>query len=205
MQLTQYLSASSGTLCIGFLATLACGQYMRQLRARMAASDGPTWSVVSQEVKIGEISDAKYATLQYHIARDARTYVAQAVNLAAVLHRVASSLVIGIPVALFWLLVLLGLTAPEILANVAAWISSQGDPLQWAIQNAGWILVRLYAIILPFALLIGACLGNRFGFVNAFRAAMARAICQQIGAPSGSEIELGRPFSSSNAATHAPV
>jgi hypothetical protein len=159
------LGLGAGVLT-GYAVAVTRHRYMAALQARVERSDGPDWDVELNGVKVGRISDSKYAAVRLQVFEDWRLYVAQLLNCGRVLLRVLDSMLMVAPVLVFWGLLAVAILSPGYCTEV---LNELRTVTPAAIASfASLLLTAMMTVGLLSAGLSAALTGARFGFVNRF-------------------------------------
>lgn len=174
-----YLFTSSGyvaSLLAGTTAVAMCiarSRYLNSLQARIAAVNDIKWDFELNGVNVGAISDAEYAAIRLSVFLDRRNYVAQFMNVGKVGARAIDSICIGVPIAMFWLVVGVALIYPETFSAIYNELQTAGPD---AILASVKIAAKLIGLCAMLFVLVNAMFGARFGFTNHFSEATGTAL-----------------------------
>lgn len=176
-----------------YAAAMARHAYIAALQTRAAAGalGGVLWDVELNGVKVGSVSDADYAAICLQAASDWRNYMAQILNIGRVVMSMFESLIVGVPVMVFWSAILAAIFAPDALATCLAELRS-ATPAQLA--AAAGVAARVLAIggALLTAGVATGLLGTRCGFMNCFGEAAASMLRRKVGAAAEGHVVLRR-------------
>jgi hypothetical protein len=148
-----------------------------------------TWDVWMNDCKIGLIHDAQYAQMQRFAFRDGRMLFAQVLNLSRVALNIATKGLVGVPLMMFWLLVIASLPTTESITEIAATWQTAGlasimDSLRFLFST----VVMLYVLSVGFMF----AFGYRFGFRNCYAEAVARMIRRHLNMPIEGDMRLSK-------------
>ncbi len=160
-----------------------------QLARRIKADAPATWHVWMNDVKIGTISDADYATIQCLALHDLGNAVAQFLNVGRIAMVVAISLFLGVPVAATWSAIVWAAVNPDTLADVLrmAINADFAEMTQWV-----WANVPLFVLTTVVTAAGMVWMGERFGFRNHYSAAIVRMLRQHFNTPADGDIRMER-------------
>jgi len=165
----------SGTMLLAVMGLLVLlggihiKKYLVQLRGRMAGDQALTWVVSMNDVEIGTITDAQYATMWQSVLFDRQVLLEQFLNFVKVAWVITCKTFYVVPFIFFWLVVFAALSDPE------SYTAIMQDLLK-----ADAAPIRLMVIIcISFAVVahaFAAVLGDMCGFKNHYDAAMHRRV-----------------------------
>jgi hypothetical protein len=188
---TGYLAGLLAAAIVAFVQWLH-DRYLHALSVRINADNAMMWDVEMNGVKVGTITDSDYAALRLRVFTDARNYVAQIGNCGKIVIRAIDYAYLGIPIGAFWIGVMLAVFSPTDFSAIVSWLQKSGtDPV--AITAAVKVGAQLFGVLL--LVIVGAhwMLGlSRFGFVNRFSEATARAVRVRCGVAAEGELTLVR-------------
>lgn len=167
---------------LGFLvALLTMTGRQRQGAQLQARIDNPAafqWEVVVNDVHVGTLSDAHYAGLERVVLDDWRVYFAQARNLAEVAGRAAGTLLLAVPLTLFWLgIAIVAFDPHSATAVIDAVRTVPSAEISAAVGRYGPSVVALVAVSMCLSALVT---GPRFGYENQFQAALGAAVRRRV-------------------------
>lgn len=158
--------------------------------ARRACANAPVgWGVWINDVRIGTISDAEYASIQCLALHDGGNAMAQLLNLGRVTMITASRLLVGLGLGIVWSAIALAWLAPDLHTAV---IRNLHDADPAAVTRWVRTLVQYGALFMLVQLPVMALMGYRFGFRNHYRAAIATMLRQHFNTPAEGDIRLER-------------
>lgn len=162
------------------------------LQERANKSNSVEWNVKINGVKVGTVSDADYAAIRLQVLGDVYLYIAQLFNARRVLMRIAESMILSVPVLIFWAILGLGLFAPDQCASVLVDLRA-ATPAKIALF-AGFVLDGMLVVgMLAFASALNTTFfGAKFGFVNCFKEAAAEKLRRKLGVAVDGDIVLVR-------------
>lgn len=170
-----------------FAAIFFIGRHMSHVSARLNDDAPFSWDVWMNGVKIGLMTDAHYAIIQRHALDDGRLMLAQALNLGRVALNVAGKIFVGVPLLMFWVLVVASLASPQ--PTIAqAWHTLDLVAIRESLRT----FVHVIAAVSVVSVGISFVLGYRFGFRNHYSEAVARMIRQHCNTPTEGDISLAR-------------
>lgn len=159
------------------------------LSARVKADAPIAWDVWMNGVKIGCITDAQYAAIQRHAFSSGRWVGAQTLNLGRVALNIAGKLFVGVPLLMFWVLLVAGIATPESLTEIAqAWRDADLATMKASFGT----LLHFVAMVSILSVAIMFILGFRFGLRNYYTEFIARMIRQQCNTPTEGDIHLSK-------------
>ena len=143
---------------------------VRSLVARVEAKDGPLWDVKVNDVAVGTIPDADYASIRLGVLCNVRIYVAQAMNLLRVAVNVLEGSILAIGRGILWIGVCLVVFSPETISSVlSALEGATADDVRHAVSMAAPVIIM--------AISVGNAVSqSRFGFIDRFDEATGNAI-----------------------------
>lgn len=163
-------------------------RYTKALVARIEAKDGPVWDVEVNQVKVGTITDADYATIRLRIFYDVRVYVGQVMNLLRVALNSFDYCYRAIPIGLFWVGVALAVFSPETISSVISTLQgAKPNDIKHAVSMAGSMLAILMMMSVAIHWVFGL---SRFGFINRFDEAIGTAVRKHCGVAAEGAIVL---------------
>lgn len=171
-----------------------------RLTARMKDDAPSVWDVWMNGVQIGQITDAQYAAIQLHAFRDLRLAVAQALNPGSVALYVAGKVFVGVPLLLFWLLVVTLMVDPECYAEIVQ-VLRTADLADLTARFGNRVLLVPTLSILTVGLMV--VLGSRFGFRNHYAETVARMIRQLCDTPAEGDVHLSRRDTATDTVAHS--
>ena len=171
----------SGVLGLGaaWAGGMANRKYAAALLQRIEGHNPVTWDVELSGVNVGTITDAKYAEIRLRVFQDVRTYRAQVMNIGWVVLRVSRYLVTGIPIFVFWIVLVLAVLAPENFSSLVAAVQKAGPSGVAHVASTFGVQLLGLAMFLIFGL--QWMIGVRFGFINRFAEATAQAVREHCG------------------------
>lgn len=173
--LESWFAGGALALAVVYLVDRQHSRYSRALENRIQATDGPTWDVEVNQVKVGTITDALYAEIRFQEFHDVRNYSAQVTNLFGVVFRFLNACLVAIPVGVLWFAVALAVFSPE---SITALQAASAAEIGQAISNGA----RMLPIVMLFSLNVNWLLGlSNFGFVNRFEEAVSISVRKRCG------------------------
>lgn len=164
----------------------------KNLTKRMEAVDSGSWEVWMNDVQVGTVTDAEYAAMQRHAARDIRNAVAQLFNIGRVALVVFDKVLVAVPLFVFWAAIAFAVLTPDSFTEtVQAFLSAGPAAIASSIQS----LLQLGISIFTVTFLCMPILGFRFGFENVYETATNRMLRQHCKTPVDGGIRLVRPVS----------
>ena len=177
----------AGIAAFGSIFFLA--RHDARLTARFKDDAPFAWDVWMNGIKIGLITYAQYAAIQRYAFGDGRLVIAQALNLGRVALNIAGKVFVGVPLLMFWLLVVASIATPEAITEFAqAWRTANLADLTDSLRG----LFHLVAMVSVMTVGVMCAIGYRFGFRNHYGEAVARMIRQQCNTPTEGEIHLSK-------------
>lgn len=167
-----FFAACASGLLGGFI-NLIRERYIQSLKTRVVETHNIDWDVQLNGVKIGTLMDSQYAAIRLKIFEDRRIYIAQAINLGKVIVKAFDYLYVGIPIAVFWIVIGVALISPETFSSI--YVEAQKarpDAILAVIKNCAQVFGFLSVMVVFFNFMLGA----RFGFVNHFGVATTTAL-----------------------------
>lgn len=168
-------------------------QYLT-LDKRITPEKTTDWDVYINNIRMGTVTDAQYASMQQRAYFDPKNGVAQLLNLAHVLQTFILKLAVAIPLGIFWMMVFSLVISPE------TWVETM-QQLQTAdtatLTSTAKSLHELGATITVLATLtagIMMALGVKFGFRNVYADAVGIMLRQHFKVHAEGEITLCRPI-----------
>jgi hypothetical protein len=175
------LSVAAVLVLMGFGIHRAMLRTQEAYRRRIKANETTLWDVWVNGVKVGTVTDARYAAIQQHVYGDSRHAMAQFLNVGQMALVVIDKLVRTMTLLLIWFAVVLTVFVP-------AWYLLPAQEFQPAFATA----IAQIAWLSVMTLGIRAVLGARFGFKNCYAAAMGRLLRQHCNTPAEGEVRLSR-------------
>lgn len=171
-------------------------RYARQLDARM--NNDVVWQVVLNDVPVGNIDDAQYASILKNCLYNPGLYWKQTLNMGRVLLNVVLYGYKAIPIGMFWIAVAMAVLIPDAFAQMMQsfqTLDALGTAalLTQAVSTmaSGLVLVGVWYFFSIF--LMGTTKNaSLFGFQNCFDEAAAKAIRQHCAVPAEGVLELRR-------------
>jgi hypothetical protein len=133
-------------------------------------------AVMVNDIAVGEISDDELNEIQSMCWVDKRIYAKQAINVLWVVTKGLGTLVLTLPVAVFWLFVAVAVSNPEAVADFIAHV--QKTPIQTVITNGLDILLTFWFLGWTLQCVI---LKRVPGYTNEFREATHTQIRRKLG------------------------
>ncbi|MGG2576012.1 hypothetical protein ACQYZY_28295 [Pseudomonas aeruginosa] len=141
-------------------------KHLDRLQAKASAAESSTLEVWASTGKIGTISEAEYSALELGMGNDAPLFFRQAANVIGVLWRLSYSLVLALPAAMFWLVLVFGIMEPEAIAQAARSLTTMTAA---DVSNLMDVVITLFLtmplMVFGISAVIGWPLGS-FGFIN---------------------------------------
>ncbi|MFV8598496.1 hypothetical protein [Ralstonia pseudosolanacearum] len=188
------LSLRLGVSVVVLFATVLTGHLLFNTidarLARRASANAPfAWMVWINDVKVGIVTDAEYASIQCLALHDGSSAVAQLLNLGRVAMVMVSRLVVGLTLGIIWSAIALALLEPDVHITV---IRNLHDADPAAVTHWVRTLAQYGALFMVVQLPAMALMGHRFGFRNHYRAAIATMLRQHFNTPAEGDIRLER-------------
>ena len=170
-----------GVVLGAFAGSLAAGGSQRQRAALQARINAPAqlqWEVMVNNVRVGTITDAEYATLEQAALTDWRVHWAQGRSVVKALVRTGEMLILMVPVALFWLGLAIVFADPEAAIGVVeALRAAPGSEIVTVIDR----YARSVMLVFFFALAILALFASpRLGFRNMYREEVGERVRRRV-------------------------
>ncbi|MDD5388991.1 MAG: hypothetical protein PHD37_06580 [Gallionellaceae bacterium] len=159
------------------------------LSRRIEAGNAVPWSVDVNGVIVGTIADSHYAAIQLSVWLDARTHIAQLLNVGNMGSRIVDMLFVGIPLGVFWYGFGVFFLAPDTFASILAELR-QVTPEQ--VASSVPRLLQMVGLISMMFILARIALGKSFGFVNHFDKAIGKHVRLAIGCAAEGDVYLHR-------------
>jgi hypothetical protein len=183
-----FLATVSGlTVILGAGLHVLARHYDDRLTRRIASNMSQRWDVVLNDVKLGSVTDAEYATIQQRVFRDGRAAGEQFLNVAHVALRVIGRLFVLIPFLLFWTAIAMYLTAPDSVVSVLLEVQ-QADAAM--VAKAAGMLLQWVCVFASSALVIMAASGIDVGVRDCFSAGVHRELRRHFKTPAMGEMRL---------------
>lgn len=181
---------SSALAAMASIATVVLiKRYEARLTEREKGRAPFAWNVWMNGVKIGLLTDAQYAAFQRQAFGDLRLIGAQLFNLCSVAANVAGKLFVGVPLGVFWLLVMTWVAAPESISGlVDTFRASDAATTAASLDH----MFRVVGIVAVYAVMLMSVFGYRFGFRNHYGEAVSRMIRQHCSTPAEGRIHLSK-------------
>ena len=167
-------------------------RYNAGLTKRMEVDAPIIWEVWINDVQVGSVTDAQYAAMQRHAARDGRNAVAQFFNIAKMALVVADKLLVAVPLMCFWTAIGLAAFSPESFMEIARELQNAGPA---AITSAVRSFMQEGAMVLAITVMMMVAMGFRFGFKNFYATAVNRMLRQHRNTPAEGDVRLSRQVS----------
>lgn len=158
-----------------------------RLVARIAGDAPVEWIASMNGVKIGTITDTQYAMMRRFALGDGQLLVAQVLNLMTVVLTLTKAVLLGLPLAAFWLVVAVALLEPSLLVQSIETLRS-AEPSSVVAGLRGTLPILAGFGILAFGVAIAA--GRRFGFRNHYAEAISNMIRRQCNTPTMGSVDL---------------
>ncbi len=154
-----------------------------------------TYDAFVNDVYIGTLSGRDYSAIKNQVLRDPRIYMAQLLNVVKVSNRVIGTFIIGIPVLIFWsMLVVLWLGyAQEVYNALMAVVQLGPESFSVAIGGYMTITVMLWLVSLCAQIIL---FGEDFGFQNVFSKSFNRLIRRKLDVITDVTLTIGHVNSS---------
>lgn len=143
--------------------------HLDTLSTRIVAKNSLSWDVVIDKVHVGSISDSDYAVIQKSVLSSKQVFIAQALNLLRGLFSLFNYLYLAVPLALFWMAVVILVFSPE---SIDALLSLEN--IKHILPIAGLILALTVLLLVLFDLIFFRT--SRFGFINCFEQSVGNEI-----------------------------
>lgn len=154
-----------------------------------AGAKGPVWEVDINDVRVGEIRDDCYATIQRNVYFDMRIYTAQLLNLASVVGKLLDKLLQVIPVGIFWLAVV-GLIFDQKTFFTTIYELQMVTPEKLMLLIPAFVVMFMALAMLYF--FFQASFGHVAGYVNHFDAAIGKSVRRTVRCAAEGKIFLQR-------------
>ncbi|GEM_PF-3453759 len=161
----------------------------KPLEQRAHSTDGLMWQVQVNDMTVGEISDADYASIQRTVYFSPHVYWTQLVKIVNVGLRVADYLYMAIPLGVFWAGLGCFVFAPDLFAEVLSAIQTI-TPTQ--VVEATPLLLNILGLVTVVVVAIHFVIGRRFGFVNQFDRACGYMVRRAVGCVAEGDVSLFR-------------
>ena len=170
-----------------FMTIVAVSTIDARLVARIAGDAPVEWVASMNGVKIGTITDTQYAMMWRFAFGDGQLLVAQVLNRMKVALILAKAILLGVPLAVFWLVVAVAVLEPGLLRQaIETWRSAEPAALVQGLRGA----LPLVASIGVLAFGVAIATGQRFGFRNHYAEAIGNMIRRQCNTPTIGSIDL---------------
>lgn len=167
-------------------------RYEAGLIKRMEADAPISWYLWINDVQVGTVTDAQYAAMQRHAARDGRNAIAQFFNIAQMALVIADKLLVAVPLMCFWTAIALAAFSPDSFMEIAKEFQNAGPA---AITSAVRSVMQQGVLLLAITVGMMVAMGFRFGFKNFYAAAVNRMLRQHCNTPVEGEVRLSRQVS----------
>lgn len=190
--------ASASVFQVGFCVLLSVMiiAYLADVEAGLSARSNDennfkTWSVSVNDVETGVISDRDLADICLASYFDWRIYILQLLNLGKILIRLINSLIMVVPLAVFWVGVLLFYFDPSTFSEVAQAVADlpQVAANTYEAPSPSGFFYGLLGLIAVLSL-IKFALGIDLGFVNQFTIACSKRVRWHVHCPAEGDIDL---------------
>lgn len=151
--------------------------------------NAPRWMVSANGVEIGTISDSDYAGIRRQLLANGRVHARQLFSTLMAIGRAFSSLLLEIPVVVFWLIVGSALIWP------ASFQSTMDQMAHYSMHDVLSLLPHLrhaLGLLVMFILVSKMVTGHQFGCVNVFELETKDYVRRKIASPLTGEIEIWR-------------
>jgi hypothetical protein len=193
---------NSGAVALGVLAGFTvfftgsihflARRYDTRLTQRIADGDKISWHVVLNDVKLGTLTDAEYASAKQRAFRDPRVAGEQVVNLCRAAASAVGRVVILIPFLLFWLFAVLLLVSPtEFSSTVEMLQKADAVTLTAAVK----LLFEIAGLIAVMTLGICAALGHDVGVRDCYSEGVNRELRRVFKTAATGDVQLTRVLS----------
>ncbi|MCQ8118488.1 hypothetical protein [Methylomonas rosea] len=167
-------------------------QYLT-LDKRITSEKTTEWDVYINNIRMGTVTDAQYASMQQRVYIDPKNSMAQIVNIVYVLQTVIIKLAVAIPLGVFWMMVFsLGYSPDTWVGTIQLLQTADAASLTAAAKS---LHEMFFMLALLTALIAGVmmALGVKFGFKNVYADAIGVLLRQHFKVPADGEIRLCRP------------
>jgi len=155
-------------------------RYEARLTKRMEADTPITWNLWINNVQVGTVTDAQYAAMQRHAARDGRNAIAQLFNLGQMALVVADKLLVAVPLTCFWTAIAMAAFSPDAFLEVAQQLQDAGPAaITSAVQSFMQVGVEVFVIVV----VMMVAMGLNFGFKNFYAEAVNRMLRRHCNTP----------------------
>jgi len=189
----------------GLILNNAIKKRISNLRKRIETSSPISWDVALNNVKIGEISDEKYAYICLKTSTDKKTYIAQFLNALWVWLLKINDFIFTIPVAIFWMLFIFAIFEPDTLLNIFSNFSKESLAFQpySHFVNLCYSWLVLYMTFTGITIFLGH---QPRGFINHFANQKNKLIREYLGiAAEGTLILRSFSYTETNADSQSGV
>ncbi|QSB03786.1 hypothetical protein JWZ98_23030 (plasmid) [Methylomonas sp. EFPC1] len=167
-------------------------QYLT-LDKRITSEKTTEWDVYINNIRMGTVTDAQYASMQQRVYIDPKNSMAQIVNIVYGLYTMVYKIVVIVPLTLFWLTVISLIYSPETWVEIIQLLQSADTTTLTINIKAAHDLVSILAILVTLSAGIMMALGVKFGFRNIYADAVGVLLRQHFKVPADGEIRLCRP------------
>lgn len=162
----------------------AVSERASRLEARIAdPAIASSWRVTVNEIDVGMIDDATLAKFDRAALLDPRAYLAQLLNLGWVAIEALNRVLVALPAAVFWLVVLAAIWSPESLAALK--LSDVRAALPWSIDALEVLAIAVTGIALAS--------GGDIGFRNCFTLRVERLVREHVRCAAQGPLVLVQP------------
>jgi hypothetical protein len=145
------------------------------------------WDVRMNNVRLGVLPSKRYDAICREILEDRFLMISQGLNMLIVSLNLTGKLLLYVPVALFWLLLVASFVAPEIVLELFLELRTFGpSDLSVAVQST----FPLLAVFSAIAAISMVALGSQLGFREHYEEELARRLRMEFNTPSDGRIVL---------------
>lgn len=158
-----------------------------RLTNRVEADQPAMWKVLINDVEVGTVSDSQYAVMERRAFRDGRLVLSQFFNLGRMAMKIATLLLVAVPLLFFWAALALAIFSPESYMKIMQELQ-EADPTAIKLAARTLLEVALSAMFIALGIVLGA--GYRFGFRDHYSEAVSRMLRQHCNTPAEGDVYL---------------
>ncbi|MBU3626034.1 hypothetical protein ICN48_07280 [Polynucleobacter sp. JS-Safj-400b-B2] len=166
------------------------GDFMKSLQKRIEATDGISWDIEINRIKVGETADNQYATIVLSNFSNSRVLWAQFFNGLRMIICSINFFALAIAILTFWFFVALAYFYPEEALRILTQFA-EASPAELPRLIFNFLSLILNAVLIAFIFLLPINL-SRFGFINHIRHANGLALRQYCNCAADGLITLSR-------------
>ena len=161
--------------------------FWKDLDKRFQTPTETVYDAYVNGVHVGQLTDADYSAIKRAVLRDPRPYGAQLLNAVWVAVKALDNFVIGMPILVFWGMVVLAFVDPSVYSQILSAIQQGPDVISDAVSKYSVSVLQLWLM----AVIVQGVIFMRVpGFENKFSAAMTRLLRQRLRVAAEGDVAL---------------